>query len=155
MRNTGFLLTIIMVVGMAAQTGCTPDDTQYNSSLADTTATHEELLESMTGTAWTVHRDYWIQYFGYNIHVLQDEDLLFVSDSIGSRHTYGEGAENFPAGDFTCEFVYTYDSESCIGTVDEGASGDKYDFLYDTLTGNLVIPASPTASSHEIYTRVN
>ena len=115
-----------------------------------------EPLTSLVGTVWNRHVDSWMTVYGVDIHTVVDYDLFFLTDSTGKRRTYSQGAENFPAMDFTYGFYYRYDAASREGFIEDSTGNGTYisDFLYDMEQDVLITPIDPDAAEHIIFTRV-
>ena len=131
MKKSILIATAAMAALAMALTGCTPDDPAPASQPQEEVNT---IPATLTGTAWTAYVDQWEDlYEGYSMHIVADHTLFFTTDSTGIRHSHSDGAEHFPAVDYTCGFSYTYDSLTGYCAVADSAFGtvDYFDFQYD------------------------
>ena len=94
-----------------------------------------------------------VPYVG-TMHVLMDTDLSFLTDSTGTRHTYSDGAENFPDGDYTFAIYYCYDSLTFMGLIEDSGSMSISEFRYDTAQDAILLISSSDTSQYVVYTRV-
>lgn len=120
------------------------------------TPTGPTYLTSLVGTVWNCHEDYWMEDVPYvgTMHVLMDTDLSFLTDSTGTRHTYSDGAENFPDGDYTFAIYYRYDSLTFMGLIEDSGSMSISEFRYDTAQDAILLISSSDTSQYVVYTRV-
>ena len=112
-------------------------------------------LTSLVGTMWNYHEDYWMSLSGYgDMHIVSDTDISFLTDSTGTRRTYSDGAENFPAGDYTFGIYYQYDSLTRMGLIEDSGSMSIQDFRYDAAQDAILLISSSDTSNYKVYTRV-
>lgn len=141
---------ILLLLAVAAiMVACEPE--QVVTPEPEPTPSGPTYLTSLVGTVWNCHEDYWMENVPYvgTMHVLMDTDLSFLTDSTGTRHTYSDGAENFPDGDYTFGIYYRYDSLTFMGLIEDSGSMSITEFRYDTAQGAIC-----DLSDGRVYIRV-
>ncbi len=117
MKQNGLLL--VAAIAAAMLVGCTPETVEPLPPAEPgqpQLSTENTKPETLVGTQWLDHWDYWehnLPYVG-DMHVLVDYRMFFPDDSVIVCTSHSDGAENFIAFDGSEEGVYTYDATTGI-----------------------------------------